>query len=79
MSAATTSTITAADWLDIRDHVAKEVKTATTGTRAETCVNIAERLLRNGFIDIDAVLEKTHSSPAALAAEQSHHEPKGNK
>lgn len=54
----TTKDITAEQWLDIRDEVAKAVKAgATPNTRTETTVAIAERLLRKGYVDIDAVLE----------------------
>lgn len=49
-----TEEITAAEWLDIRDAVAVKVKAGTT-SQFSTCVNIAERLLRAGFVDIDSV------------------------
>lgn len=52
----TTSNITAAEWLNVRDAVASKVGTAVTrGTQQQTKLNIAEALLRDGFIDIEAV------------------------
>lgn len=61
---ATTKDITAEQWLDIRDHVARTVKSgATSGTRNETTVAIAEKLLRSGLVDIDAVLVAIAPAP----------------
>lgn len=60
----TTSDITAAEWLDVRDHVASRVAQAVSPqTKVETRINVAERLLRDGLIDIAAVLDKIRPKP----------------
>lgn len=50
------SIITAIEWLDIRDDLARAIKQgATPSTQFTTCVNIAEHLLRQGVIDTNAI------------------------
>lgn len=62
MSTKTNETITAADWLDVRDKIASEIQPVTS-VQASTRIAIAERLLRKGFIDIDEVHRVLHPQP----------------
>jgi len=64
MSKNTTQSISAAQWLEIRDHVAAKLKQAHPRLETATAVKLAEHLLRIGLIDLDDAL-------AAITPEQS--------
>lgn len=55
MSTTSTTEITAAEWLAVRDHVAGVVKKAAPNTAATTTVNVAEQLLRLSLIDVEKI------------------------
>lgn len=63
----TTKDISAAEWLDVRDSVAAEVK-KTSSMQLSSAIGVAERLLRAGYIDIDAAIAKIR--PAAISTEE---------
>ncbi len=64
MSKTTTQSISADEWLRIRDHVAKEVKSAHPRIESSTSVKISEHLLRIGLIDLDTTHALVTPPPA---------------
>lgn len=68
---ATTTEITAADWLAVRTKVAERIRVNTTA-QENTRTAVAEGLIASGYIDIDFVLaeiraEFTPTDPAKVA------------
>lgn len=49
------TSVTAADWLEVRARVAQSLKTAGSEQREPTRERIAEQLILAGYIDVDFV------------------------
>ena len=62
-----TTTISAQQWLEVRDRVAAEIRAAHR-IEPQNGVKIAEALLKGNFIDVPAVLETIAQEKKAAEA-----------